>query len=35
MWTFTNVVAVGLFLSGTTFLWQVCAGRPERPAGTG
>jgi hypothetical protein len=36
MWTFRNVVALGLFLFGTTFLWMTpaMAGRTPPPTGT-
>jgi hypothetical protein len=36
VFTFRNVVAVGLFLFGTTFLWMTAsfAGRAEPPQGT-
>jgi len=36
MWTFKNLVAVGLFLFGSTFLWMTpaFAGRARPPTGT-
>jgi hypothetical protein len=36
MWTSRNIVALGLFLSGTTCLWlaAVMAGRAPAPSGT-
>jgi hypothetical protein len=36
MWTFKNVVALGLFLFGTTFLWMTAAmaGKTPPPRGT-
>jgi hypothetical protein len=36
MWTFRNVVALGLFLFGTTFLWMTpaMAGKTPPPTGT-
>jgi hypothetical protein len=36
MWTFRNVVALGLFLFGTTFLWMTAAmaGKTPPPSGT-
>lgn len=36
MWTFRNVVALGLFLFGTTFLWMTAAmaGKTPPPRGT-
>lgn len=35
MWTFKNVVALGLFLFGTTFLWMTAAmaGKTPPPSG--
>jgi hypothetical protein len=35
MWTFKNVMAVGLFLFGTTFLWMTASftGRTPPPSG--
>jgi hypothetical protein len=36
MWTFRNLVALGLFLFGTTFLWMTAAmaGKTPPPSGT-
>jgi hypothetical protein len=36
MWTFKNILALGLFLFGTTFLWMTAsfAGRVPPPTGT-
>lgn len=36
MWTFRNLVAIGLFLFGTTFLWMTAglAGKTPPPSGT-
>ena len=36
MWTFRNLVALGLFLFGTTFLWMTpaMAGKTPPPTGT-
>ena len=36
MWTSRNLVALGLFLVGTTYLWLAAAmaGRPPAPSGT-
>jgi len=36
MWSFKNIVALGLFLFGTTFLWMTAsfAGRVPPPTGT-
>jgi hypothetical protein len=36
MWTFKNIVAVGLFLFGTTFVWMTAsfAGRTPPPQGS-
>jgi hypothetical protein len=35
MWTFKNLVAVGLFLFGSTFLWMTPAFAGRTPAPTG
>ena len=35
MWTFRNVVALGLFLFGTTFLWMTAAMAGKTPPPTG
>jgi hypothetical protein len=35
MWTFKNVVALGLFLFGTTFLWMTAAMAGKTPSPTG
>jgi len=36
MWTFRNLIALGLFLFGTTFLWMTAAmaGKTPPPTGT-
>jgi hypothetical protein len=36
MWTFKNLIALGLFLFGTTFMWMTAyfAGRANTPTGT-
>jgi hypothetical protein len=35
MWTFKNVLAIGLFLFGTTFLWMTPAFAGQTPPPTG